>query len=609
MSNPIFKNIIAILEKKQNLNYQQLIDNKSYYTVKSNKIKLFIVSSVEENLIYELETNNNLSKWLIVKCDNNHHILGKILPQFNVLEINKNDLKKHISDLIELLEILKIKNYCFNCGIMLDLAGDKFMACDDKKCINMCSSYLLDNTISTEFQKYKNSPNITILEFIIQTAYWCIESSRKEIIYNPYPLLIEDIANNESSSMWVLLNNFISQYPYSKIIKILKDYDNDNDIYNKIGHIGYAFIKFTLKSNNTLIYKDTLINSKDVEGIISGLKTKNEQDCEKIVDIIGDNINNLIQFGVEHPQMIENKFKKAKETCYLYHGSRQENWYSIMRNGLKIASTDNKLLVNGAVYGAGIYLSDAVNFSLSYSNSENIIMGVCNVMENREKWKKADNIYVIQDENLVLLKYILIFPNTNKFNNFKYGLINILDKKFQSGIKEDKMIKQEQVSSLRNKRLMREYKVLYNQDAKERGFNFKLANENNLDVWKIYIQSSDFDGNPNIQNQMKEYKISEVEIEFRFNENYPVQPPFVRIVSPRFIYRTGHITLGGSICMELLTNQGWDMTTSISTVITYIKSAILDGDGQIDPSNYNKSYNMDEAIDSYQRMLKSHGWI
>jgi hypothetical protein len=56
---------------------------------------------------------------------------------------------------------------------------------------------------------------------------------------------------------------------------------------------------------------------------------------------------------------------------------------------------------------------------------------------------------------------------------------------------------------------MREYKVLYNQDAKERGFNFKLANENNLDVWKIYIQSSDFDGNPNIQNQMKEYKISE----------------------------------------------------------------------------------------------------
>jgi ubiquitin-conjugating enzyme E2 Q len=151
--------------------------------------------------------------------------------------------------------------------------------------------------------------------------------------------------------------------------------------------------------------------------------------------------------------------------------------------------------------------------------------------------------------------------------------------------------------------------LLSGQEGEERGFNFKLANENNLDVWKIYIQSSDFDGNPNIQNQMKEYKISEVEIEFRFNENYPVQPPFVRIVSPRFIYRTGHITLGGSICMELLTNQGWDMTTSISTVITYIKSAIMDGEGQIDPSNYKHTYSMTEAVDAYNRMLKSHGWL
>ena len=614
--NQTFKNIVSILEKKHNLNYQKFIDNKSYYTINdsmnNNKIKLFIVSSIEENLIYELETNNDFTEWIISKSDNSHHILGKILPQFNVLKINnnhQNELKKHIIDLIELLEILKIKNYCFNCGTMLDLAGDKFMACDNEKCINMCSCYFLDDSISYEFQKYKNSPNITILEFIIQTSYWCIESSRREIIYVPYPLLIEQLASKDSTSMWVLLNNFISQYPYVKIIKILKDYDNDQEIYNKLGSVGYAFIKFTLKSNNTLIYNDTLINSKDVNDIISGLDKTNEANCYQIVDIIGDNINNLIQFGVEHPQMIENKFKKASETCYLYHGSRQENWYSIMRNGLKIGSTDNKLLVNGAVYGAGIYLSDAVNFSLSYSNSENIIMGVCNVMENREKWKKANNIYVIQDEKLVLLKYILIFPNTSKFNNFKYSLINILDKKFHLGIKEDKMIKQGQVSSLRNKRLMREYKVLYNQDAKERGFQFKLHNENNLDVWNISIQASDFDGNPSIQNDMKKYKINEVEIEFRFNENYPVQPPFVRIVSPRFIYRTGHITLGGSICMELLTNQGWDMTTSISTVITYIKSAILDGDGQIDPSNYNKSYNMDEAVDSYQRMLKSHGWI
>jgi hypothetical protein len=61
--------------------------------------------------------------------------------------------------------------------------------------------------------------------------------------------------------------------------------------------------------------------------------------------------------------------------------------------------------------------------------------------------------------------------------------------------------------------------------------------------------------------------------------------------------------------MELLTNQGWDMTTSVSTVITYIKSAIMEGEGQIDPANYKSAYNMSEAVEAYQRMLKSHGWL
>ena len=156
---------------------------------------------------------------------------------------------------------------------------------------------------------------------------------------------------------------------------------------------------------------------------------------------------------------------------------------------------------------------------------------------------------------------------------------------------------------------MKEYKTLMQKSEDENGFKIKLKTEDNLDVWKIYIKSSGFEGNPLIQSDMKKYNIDYVELEFTFNENYPVQPPFVRIISPRFIYRTGHITIGGSICMELLTNQGWDMTTSVSTVITYIKSAIMDGEGQIDPANYNSTYDINEAIESYNRMLKSHGWL
>jgi hypothetical protein len=495
---------------------------------------------------------------------------------------------------------------------MLDISGDKFMSCDKAECINICNSHLLDDYVTSEFQKNKNSPNLSVLEFIIKTAYWSSSSNRRDIIYDPKPIYLEKLALQEKKTIWELLDKFQHDYSLIKIMKVLMTYETDLDLFNQIGEVGYAFIKFTLKSNNTTIFNGNLINSSDITSVLNGGNYSQEM-VETFIDKLGDKCINLTQFSVQHPQQMETKFKKAKETCYLYHGSKQENWYSIMRNGLKIGSA-NKLQVNGAVHGNGIYLSDTINLSIGYSNSQNIIVGVCQVIENAKKWFKTNNIFVVPEENLVMLKYLLVFPPSNTESNHsnmaivQSVLMNVLNKKFVDNIQQEQSAKQCQLTTLRSKRLMREYKALISKDEKELGFRIELINEDSLDLWKIYIKSSGFEGNINIQKDMEKYGIKEVELEFRFNENYPVQPPFVRIVAPRFIYRTGHITLGGSICMELLTNQGWDMTTSVSTVITYIKSAIMDGEGQIDPINYKNTYSMSEAVDAFNRMLKSHGW-
>jgi ubiquitin-protein ligase len=575
--------IVEILEKKQ-------FPSVTYITNSQNELLLTIQSNINTDIKFTIKTSNNTNKWEVPITDNTQEILSKILPNFDVLDIDYNTgLDKKIKNLIELLEIIKIYNYCFNCGSILDLGGnDKFMPCDKLECTNVCNSRLLDDSVTKEFQKYKNTPNISILEFLIKTAYWSATSSRRDLVYNPNPF----------NNTWDKLDNFISLYPVNKIFEILVTYETDLELYNCIGDVGYGFIKFTIKTNNTLLFNGSLISASDIN------KLFNSNIDEKYIETLADNVLKLQQFSVQHPQQVENRFKKAPQTCYLYHGSRQENWYSIMRNGLKVCS-DSKMQVNGAVYGSGIYLSDQVNFSLTYSAGQNIVIGVYQVMETREKWYKTTNIYVVPEEKNVLLKYLLIFPSSNYSYNdhFQGCLMNILNNKFQSSIYQDQSTKQSQVSTLRSKRLMKEYKTLFNQDV---GFRIQLVNDDNLDVWKIYIPKSGFEGNPKFQENMEKFNLKDVELEFRFNENYPVQPPFVRIVSPRFIYRTGHITIGGSICMELLTNQGWDMTTSISTVITYIKSAIMDGDGQIESVG---NYNMTEAVDAYNRMLKSHGWI
>lgn len=45
-------------------------------------------------------------------------------------------------------------------------------------------------------------------------------------------------------------------------------------------------------------------------------------------------------------------------------------------------------------------------------------------------------------------------------------------------------------------------------------------------------------------------------LEVIFPVRYPIDPPFIRVVYPRFMFHTGHVTWGGSVCLETLVNTG-----------------------------------------------------
>ena len=140
---------------------------------------------------------------------------------------------------------------------------------------------------------------------------------------------------------------------FSKIIEIIKLCVTDNDLLSKIGLSDYTFIKFSIISNNTKLLSHVLFNS-DKKNIF-------DNDV-KFGDIL--NMDEIISFNVLHPLKIENKSKGIKPS-FLFHGSSLSNWFSILRNGLKNMS-GTKLMINGAAYGSGIYLSHDVNVSFGY---------------------------------------------------------------------------------------------------------------------------------------------------------------------------------------------------------------------------------------------------
>ncbi|KAJ6632300.1 hypothetical protein B0H10DRAFT_1865630 [Mycena sp. CBHHK59/15] len=134
----------------------------------------------------------------------------------------------------------------------------------------------------------------------------------------------------------------------------------------------------------------------------------------------------------------------------------------------------------------------------------------------------------------------------------------------------------------------------------------------NLFQWIVEMHS--FDETLPVAKDLKARGVNSLIFEIRFPPTYPIGPPFFRIITPRFlpfIYGGGgHITGGGSICMDLLTSDGWLPSYSISAVLLQIKLAI----SNLDPKparlaeNWNLPYGVSEALTGFKRAAATHGW-
>ena len=141
---------------------------------------------------------------------------------------------------------------------------------------------------------------------------------------------------------------------------------------------------------------------------------------------------------------------------------------------------------------------------------------------------------------------------------------------------------------------------------------------NNMYQWIVELHS--FEPTLPLAKQMKEQGIKSVVMEMRFGPDYPMSPPFIRVVKPRFLSFMqgggGHVTAGGSICMELLTNNGWSAVSSIESVLLQVRMAMSSTDPR--PARLEEKgarygggggeYGIGEAVDAYIRACQVHGW-
>ncbi|KAI1769688.1 hypothetical protein GGR53DRAFT_11741 [Hypoxylon sp. FL1150] len=136
---------------------------------------------------------------------------------------------------------------------------------------------------------------------------------------------------------------------------------------------------------------------------------------------------------------------------------------------------------------------------------------------------------------------------------------------------------------------------------------------NNMFQWIVEFHS--FDQSLPLAKDMKARGITSIILEMRFLSSFPLSPPFVRVISPRFLpFATGgggHVTAGGAMCMELLTNTGWSPANSLESVLLQVRLAMCSEKPPARLERHHTSlsqYGIHEAIDAYTRAAQAHNW-
>ncbi|XP_046677592.1 ubiquitin-conjugating enzyme E2 Q2 isoform X1 [Homalodisca vitripennis] len=208
----------------------------------------------------------------------------------------------------------------------------------------------------------------------------------------------------------------------------------------------------------------------------------------------------------------------------------------------------------------------------------------------------------------------------NKSDEMDAEHINMLERLRQNQ-RQDYLKGQVSGSVQATDRLMKELRDIYRSDTFKKGmYSIELVSDS-LYEWNIRLMSVDPDSplhNDLVMLKEKEGKDS-ILLNMLFKETYPFEPPFVRVVHP--IISGGYVLMGGAICMELLTKQGWSSAYTVEAVIMQIAATLVKGKARIQfgaakvvtqVNSAQGQYSLARAQQSFKSLVQIHeknGWF
>ena len=131
-------------------------------------------------------------------------------------------------------------------------------------------------------------------------------------------------------------------------------------------------------------------------------------------------------------------------------------------------------------------------------------------------------------------------------------------------------------------RMFAEMSALRKWKGSPRVFDIEMV-QDRADKWRFSVNGFDNDcsAGRNLNSDLRKLRgQSCIKMEITFPSDYPTRPFFLRCVSPRFCWYTGHVTAGGAICIEALTTEGtpgsWQPDICVESVLNTVFMNFLD---------------------------------
>uniref|UniRef100_A0A8C1NSB3 Poly [ADP-ribose] polymerase n=1 Tax=Cyprinus carpio TaxID=7962 RepID=A0A8C1NSB3_CYPCA len=228
-----------------------------------------------------------------------------------------------------------------------------------------------------------------VVDLLVSMCRSALESPRKVVIFEPYPSVVDPI-----DSQALAFNPRKKDYD-----RVMRALDSIASI-REMTQAPYLEIKKQMDKHDPLAHPLLQLN---VSSVCSYILFFSQQQLKFM--------HTPHQFLLlSSPPAKESNFRAAKGlfgSTFAFHGSHIENWHSILRNGLVVAS-NTRLQLHGAIYGIGIYLSPLSSISFGYSGMNKKQQKVASKDEtaanksniNLQSQKKGQNPQFLQSRNL-----------------------------------------------------------------------------------------------------------------------------------------------------------------------------------------------------------------